>query len=926
MKGLSRRELVKRTAQAALSTVTLPWPLPTASATPTMHNHADPIPLNWLDGESPATFGGTTWGVPWPQGQYRPGTPFALETDTGSLPLQTWTLATWPDGSLKWSAHALAGSPVGAGGSVVKAYRLRPGPEPTKPPLAVSVRESTDQIEVDTGVIQCQIPRKGDALISSLSRGGKVLATNLHLVCLRRDQPEQTEDGAGVRQERCIGRATAVTVEQAGPVRVVIRLEGKHRASGGREWLPFTVRLYLYAGTDAIRLMHSFVFDGDENKDFISGLGIRFSVALSDPLQDRHIRFAGQNGGLWGEAVRTLTGLRRDPGAPVRAAQVAGQATPPAAQLPGAVGGRLDLIPAWGDFSLSQLSADGFEIRKRTKSGHGWIRAGAGTRAAGLGYLGGATGGGIAFGLRDFFQRHPTKLDIRNAASEKAEMTIWLYSPDAPPMDLRFYHDGMGMNTHPQELQGLEITYEDYEKGWGTPQGVGRTSEIQLWALAATPPRETFTALARTLQIPPQLTCRPEHLYNTKVFRNWSLPERRTPAQKAIEDQLDYLVRLYEGQIEQRRWYGFWDYGDVMHSYDGDRHEWRYDVGGFAWANSELSPDLWLWYSYLRTGRADIFRLAEAMTRHTSEVDCYHLGQFRGFGSRHNVQHWGDSSKQPRVSTVAYRRIYYYLTADERIGDLMREPLDSDERLHFVDIGRKLRAPDAPAPTQTPMGIGTDWCSLAAAWLTEWERTGDTRWRDKILSGMQTIATLQHGWFSGGSAFDTKTGRFLGPGDRVSVGHLSSVFGAVEIGAELLELLPGTGYEKAWLDYCRAYNASPEEQERIIGQKLKKLNLGEAHSRLTAYAAARTNDATLARRAWAEFFAGAAGLGVHRNLSLHRISGAAVLNPVDEGFGMSTNASSQWGLTAIENLALIGQHLPETIPIDRDGETAGDAG
>jgi hypothetical protein len=38
----------------------------------------------------------------------------------------------------------------------------------------------------------------------------------------------------------------------------------------------------------------------------------------------------------------------------------------------------------------------------------------------------------------------------------------------------------------------------------------------------------------------------------------------------------------------------------------------------------------------------------------------------QGLGTRHGVQHWGDSSKQPRISNAAYRRIYYYLTADER--------------------------------------------------------------------------------------------------------------------------------------------------------------------------------------------------------------------------------------------------------------------
>ena len=89
------------------------------------------------------------------------------------------------------------------------------------------------------------------------------------------------------------------------------------------------------------------------------------------------------------------------------------------------------------------------------------------------------------------------------------------------------------------------------------------------------------------------------------------------------------MFDFYRGQQEQRGWYGFWNYGDVMHTYDFDRHEWRYDVGGFAWDNSELATDVWLWMHFLRTGRADVFRFAEAMTRHTGEVDVHHLGSSR---------------------------------------------------------------------------------------------------------------------------------------------------------------------------------------------------------------------------------------------------------------------------------------------------------
>jgi hypothetical protein len=37
-----------------------------------------------------------------------------------------------------------------------------------------------------------------------------------------------------------------------------------------------------------------------------------------------------------------------------------------------------------------------------------------------------------------------------------------------------------------------------------------------------------------------------------------------------------------------------------------------------------------------------------------------------------------------------------------------------------------------------------------------------------------------------------------------------------------------------------------------------------------------------------------------------------VLNPVDEVPWVSTNETAQWGLAAIQNLALIGDALPRT--------------
>src|SRR5690606_6433411 len=205
-----------------------------------------------------------------------------------------------------------------------------------------------------------------------------------------------------------------------------------------------------------------------------------------------------------------------------------------------------------------------------------------------------------------------------------------------------------------------------------------------------------------------------------------------------------------------------WHYGDVMHSFDADRQVWCYDVGGHAWTNSEFSPDLWLWYAFLRSGRADIFRFAEAMTRHTGEVDVYHLGPWAGLGTRHGVTHWGDSCKQHRIANALYRRIFYYLTADERAGDLLRELADSERTFLMLDPLRKIRTDSYPPdPAALDVGVRTDWGALAGAWFTEWERNGPraAEARDKLLTSMASIAALPRGFLQADARYDLATGR-----------------------------------------------------------------------------------------------------------------------------------------------------------------------
>src|SRR5262245_44381182 len=336
-------------------------------------------------------------------------------------------------------------------------------------------------------------------------------------------------------------------------------------ANANREWLPFTVRLYFFAGLDSVRMVHSFVFDGDQEKDFIRGLGVRFALPLREQFHNRHVRLAGETG-MFAEPVRLIAG-RRNVSPDLYAKQVAGKQIPNLENLPGRA--NVEMMAVWDAYKLSQTASESFLIQKRTGSHSSWISGGAGNRSLGTAFCG-DTSGGLAVGLKNFWQLSPTALEIDKMSTDLGELTLWLWSPDSPAMDLRHYD----IKEH-----GLEASYEDIDTGFSTANGIARTSELTLRAFSETPSNDELLKLARVVARTPQLVCSPEYYHSIPVFGVWSLPDRSSPGKKWIEDQLEKGIAFYQGQVDQRRWYGFWDYGDVMHSYDSARHQWRYDVG-----------------------------------------------------------------------------------------------------------------------------------------------------------------------------------------------------------------------------------------------------------------------------------------------------------------------------------------------------------
>jgi hypothetical protein len=832
-----------------------------------------PVTVDWLGGTPPPSAAGVTWGVPWPRGTRTREQPLTVRAADGTaLPTQQWPLAFWPDGSVKWSGLALAAA-AGLRGPLTVTVATPPAPAT---PLTVS--QDQDEVVVATGALVCRIGKHGQALIRSLLVDGREVGRDGRLVAVREDRSRYDQERI-IREEESLSRVDAVTVEQAGPVRAVVRIDGMHVVgAAGRAWLPFTVRLQFSAGLAAIRVTHSFVFDGDAQSDFIRGLGLVFTVPFREERQNRHVRFAG-DAGIWGEPVLMSPGYRdvlvahaKD----MNRAQLEGRRIPDLAALGTATAAQFATIAVWDAFKLTQPGPDGFTISKRTGAASSWLRAAEGQRARGLGFVGDVSGG-LAVGVAKFWQKHPAGLEVSGATSPAATMTVWLWSPDAPAMDLRHYdtigHDGA-------------ISYEDHEEGFSTPYGVANTAELMLWATAAVPDAATLSAMAATANEPPLLVCAPQYYHDVPAFGAWSLPDRSTPQHAEIEDQLERAWNFYAHEVEQRRWYGFWDYGDVMRTYDPLRHRWQYDIGGHAWNNTELMADVWLWHEFLRTGRADAFRLAEAMTRNTSEVDVYHLGRFAGIGSRHNVSHWGCGAKELRISEALLKRYYHYLTADERTGDLMRETLDVDERLpNALPLRKRTPRPDVPVFIRS----GPDWTALASDWYTEWERTGDVRYRDRVLAGMTSIGAMPEAFATRMAfGFDPLTKALRDVGEpNLKAGEFITLFGGDQIVYELLQSIDCPAFAHAW-------NAVLE------GWARKDPDQSYTGTRAAAAMAQVLHDDGLARKAWNQMLRSLTVDGHPRwPATPVVVDGPQLPAPVTEIPRVDTPGTAQWALTLI---------------------------
>lgn len=294
----------------------------------------------------------------------------------------------------------------------------------------------------------------------------------------------------------------------------------------------------------------------------------------------------------------------------------------------------------------------------------------------------------------------------------------------------------------------------------------------------------------------------------------------------------------------------------------------------------------------------------------------YHMGRYKGLGSRHNVRHWGCPCKEARIAMAHHHRVYYYLTGDLRFTDIFEELKDNE--LSFLNkdpLGDFYDKAQMVYPSHARSG--PDWSSLCSNWLTHWERTGDTAYRDKMLVGMEDIRKAPLRLISGPDfEFDPTTVHLRYIGERTTGGtHLQICMGAPNIWMEMADLLEDDSWREMMAEYGRFYFLPEEQKQRESGGLIgsRQFSLPFMASAMGAYAAAWLKDDDTARRTWAVL--------LHTLLNGEGSEGfAAVITPdagnraqLTEIPWISTNFAAQFGINLIMALDLIRDKLPRTI-------------
>lgn len=568
MSGFSRRSFLQGAAAAGA--------LPLAAAAESGGRIVIHVPAP--AGPAPSGAAAET-AVPFARGRLRwPAQLTVLSPQGKPVLAQMRPSSSWPDGSVRWLF--LIFEPEAGPGD----YLLEEGAGPVAADL---VSEGQQTCVLDSGEMRVTLRPNGAVTeIAAPGADGPAvpIVTGADLVIVRRD---------GVAFRASLAAAPRLLIEERGPVRATVRIEGRCRAESGAELFDCLLRLTVYRGRPELHVAVTW---------------INTSTNAAEQVRD----------------IRLLLPF----------------AWAPERLVVGCEGGVYDgpFLKGWPVWIL-QEDADRYWARTRNPEGRVLNLASGGANGAHCpGWLAlSSAGRSLAVEVREFREKYPSEIAVRDgelslglwperANAHLKTKTLLPANPhgDKPYSATRYWP----VMPHPY------LAFVAPEDGClDAPQGVAMTQEIVVAVWAGRPGGPAFERKLRSAALAPaRATIEPHYVCSTAAAGPLA------PASAArfprLEQMFDENFGWFDRHIDVQKCYGKFDYGDFRYFTAGTDYlttpgtKWG-AMGEMAregyWHNNERDPLRGLLLYHLRTGSPAAWQRCRSAARHALDVDLRHF-------------------------------------------------------------------------------------------------------------------------------------------------------------------------------------------------------------------------------------------------------------------------------------------------------------
>lgn len=602
-----------------------------------------------------------TLGIPFAKGELNSVDHLKLMTADGKeIPCQTTEVSNWgpADDSVKWVwvfffSEETQDYVLEYGDGIVPML-------PSEKIISTNNMRPQGGIDVNTGPLSFSIHKMGNGFLDEvfLDSNGDGTFDKEELIV---SSPGENRgsfldllDDSGIDASKAV--INEVFREKgSGPMHTIFRIEGTYTYSREDNNLsPFTIWLHAYAGKSFIKVLHTMTYTGvpDKHKkldgehaniatqnskilteqteddkgwtqpnDQIAAVGLQLkyhldeNVSVSMPLYD----------GSWQDdnATPVLEEVSVNSEEPVQLLQK-GPGYRKSTSL------RSLYLNGFKEDSNKEEEVEELDFEATVSKGpnqmaqsqraKGWLNITDGKR-------------GVGVGIKNFMKEYPKGIEV-DPENSTLLGSVW-------PIE----NGPMSFARHNSEPDGGMLD--------NFAQGITKTTEFIYYFHSNENVDDVGEKMDYVIESPVAHTT-PEWYAASKVYGNMAPMSSEHPE---FENALQYRYQWWAYNQKHEPWYGMFNYGDGKSYFFNGR--W------VQWTNNEPTVDFMLWTNFMRTGDPEYFKLAQAMSRHTMDVDNIHWPKKRtyygeindaidfwnyedepestpylGIGRRHANEHW----------------------------------------------------------------------------------------------------------------------------------------------------------------------------------------------------------------------------------------------------------------------------------------------